>query len=307
MPRRKKTDIEAEAVNTTATEVTEKETTTAKTKKTIKKKGGQELVEVATRGAWSEPKKSIHSNKLYVEIELLEPALGTTPGDENLLDSFIAKNAPDAASRQEEIEALGETEVAKKQTTVFMKGYFVPSENGEQLRDPLDRYSGTVPFDKETAVYTPFIWNYQLRGMFKDSCGLLAKAKYGESAGMSAFKKRIDGNIMVYPRRVALQLPESYLDNDYQEVPCDPKNLRIVQRPLRASTPQGERVSIASSEEVPAGTRLKFVIEYLNPDDRDAIIEWLNYGSIHGIGAWRNSGRGTFRWRELNPDFSPIV
>lgn len=280
---------------------TEKKTTSKKTS------NGQKPV-MQKRGQWSDPNNSLLNEKMFVEIKVIESSLGTTPSDKELYSRFIASNAPDAVSREEEIAALGEDEVEQKGTTVFMRGWFKPSENGERYLDVLDRrdcHEGVV--DEEKNIRLPYFWNYQIRGFFKDSCSLLARAKYGESAKLSAFKKVIDGGMFVHPRRIAIDLPETYYDEDGFLQQTDPEHLPILQRPLRISGPTGERTALASSEIIPVGSSIKFCIEYTDPANRDLIIEWLNYGCEHGLGAWRNSGRGSFIWRELNPDYSPIV
>lgn len=278
-------------------------------KTSAKAKGnGQKAIEPSVKGAWSNPSTSLDMHKMYIELELLEPALGTSPSNKELLTTYIASRAPDAASKAEEIAALGEEELEQKGTTIFPKGYFALTENGEHFIDILDRKDGgNGKPDPETNIRLPFFWNYQLRGFFKDSCGLLSKGKYGESAELSAYKKVIDGNIFVTPRRIAMDLPEVYVDDFGEIQELDPENLPILQRPLRISGPSGERTAIASSEMIPAGTRVKFCVNYTNEKMRSVIVEWLNYGSEHGLGAWRNSGRGSFRWRELNEDYSPII
>ena len=68
---------------------------------------------------------------------------------------------------------------------------------------------------------------------------------------------------------------------------------------MRASTPQGERVSIAISEEIPAGASVTFDIVLLTSEHEALIREWLDYGIFSGIGQWRNSGHGRFTWEEL--------
>jgi hypothetical protein len=245
--------------------------------------------------------------QMWIEIELLESALGTSPSDKELLSTYIASKAPDAASREEEIAAMGETEVVDKATTIFPRGWFAISSNGEHYIDVLDRKDGgNGTINKEENVRRPFFWNYQIRGFFKDSCGLLGRGKYGQSATVSAYKKVIDGGVFVSPRRIAIELPETFLDDYGEEMELDPEKLLILQRPLRTSGPSGERTAIASSELIPAGSRIKFCVNYTDPSWHDLIVEWLNYGSEHGLGAWRNSGRGSFRWREINSDYSPI-
>ncbi len=71
------------------------------------------------------------------------------------------------------------------------------------------------------------------------------------------------------------------------------------QRPLRAQTMQGERVAISDSESIAAGAWCEFDIFMLDPSDRTLVEEWLDYGSLNGIGQWRNSGKGAFEWEEI--------
>ena len=71
------------------------------------------------------------------------------------------------------------------------------------------------------------------------------------------------------------------------------------QRPLRASTAQGERIALASSETVPAGAECEFTIVCLVDNDIDLVKEWLEYGQFHGMLQWRNSGKGRFVWEEI--------
>ena len=63
--------------------------------------------------------------------------------------------------------------------------------------------------------------------------------------------------------------------------------------------PQGERVSIAKSESVPAGSTAEFEIECLDPKLEDMVRECLDYGTKRGLGQWRNSGKGRYEWEEL--------
>ena len=153
----------------------------------------------------------------------------------------------------------------------------------------------------------PFFWNYQIRGMFKDSCGLLSRASYGESAGLKAYKKVIDGGVFVFPRRLAIKTSPYYITDEGDFIPCDPTALQVLQRPLRIQDQKGERTAIAASEVIPAGSRIKFGVAVTDTKFMSCVYEWLNYGSEHGLGAWRNSGKGIFRWRELNDDWTPMT
>ena len=279
---------------------------TEKKKSAKKQSNGQKTIMPKVKGAWSDPLDSLVMERHYFELELLEDCLGTGPSDKDLLSTFIASRAPDAASREEEIAALGEDTLVQKGTTMFYKGIF--RDNGKKFIDVLDRREG-FNFSPEDHDFQkmPFFWNYQIRGMFKDSCGLLSRASYGESAGLKAYKKVIDGGVFVFPRRLAIKTAPFYITDEGDFIPCVPTALQVLQRPLRIQDQKGERTAIAASEVVPAGSRIKFGIAVTDPKFMAGVYEWLNYGSEHGLGAWRNSGKGIFRWRELNDDWTPMT
>ena len=72
------------------------------------------------------------------------------------------------------------------------------------------------------------------------------------------------------------------------------------QRPLRGQTAQGERISLANSEQIPAGTKIVFDILILDKKYEKLVIEWLEYGELRGVGQWRNSGKGRFTFKVLD-------
>ena len=72
------------------------------------------------------------------------------------------------------------------------------------------------------------------------------------------------------------------------------------QRPLRAQTPQGERVALANSDSCPEGTVIEFTVMSMVDDLMDNVQMWLDYGKLNGIGQWHNSGKGRFVWEKLD-------
>ena len=132
-------------------------------------------------------------------------------------------------------------------------------------------------FPKENGI--PFLWDYQIKGFFKDACGMMRKVSGNVSSKMKAYKKEIDGLIFIKERKIPFQF-----DGE----------MGICQRPLRAQTAQGERIALSSSETIPAGAAIEFEIECLVDSDMNAVAEWLDYGKLRGIGQWRNSGKGKF-------------
>ncbi len=193
---------------------------------------------------------------MRIRVKLTEGLLGTASSIPDIHSEYIASKAPDAPSREEEIAALGAEAVEEKGTTVFPR-----DEDGNCI-----------------------LWDYQLKGFFKDACGGLRRADGTKSAGLKAYKKEIDNLIFPAPRKIVLHSPT-------------PPTL--CQRPLRAQTAQGERVALASSEELPAGTWFECDIEVFKDDLLPLVREWLDYGQWRGIGQWRNSGKGRFEWEEL--------
>ena len=193
---------------------------------------------------------------MHVRLTFDEPLLGTSPANSEIYREFIGSKAPDAASVEDEVAALGADAVAERGMTVFPR-----LEDG-----------------------TPFLWDYQIKGFFKDACGVLRKVPGKRSAKIKAYKKEIDGLIFPQPRKIPLALSGP---------------IRECQRPLRAQTAQGERVSLAMSEEVPEGSAVEFDVVCLDDGQADNVREWLDYGALRGIGQWRNSGKGRFTWEEL--------
>lgn len=194
--------------------------------------------------------------EMKVKLTLTEEILGTASNNPEIHSEFIAKKAPDAQSREEEIEAIGVDAEVEKSMTVFPR-----DENGN-----------------------PIFWDYQVKGFFKDACGMLRKVSKTKSSGIKAYKKQIDGLIFIQERKI----PFVY-----------DGNIGNCQRPLRAQTAQGERISLANSETIPAGATLEFTVECLVDSDMDAVREWLDYGRLRGLGQWRNSGKGRFTWEEV--------
>lgn len=165
------------------------------------------------------------------------------------------------------------------------------SPDAATIEEEVEAYGADAVADKKMTVFPrdaegrPFVWDYQIRGFFKGACGFLRKVPGTESGKLNAYKKDIDGAIFVFPREIPIAFEGE---------------IGTCERPLRASTPQGERVALASSETVPAGGKMTFTVRLLNEKaHEDALLEWLAYGALNGTGQWRNSGKGRFSFRML--------
>lgn len=130
----------------------------------------------------------------------------------------------------------------------------------------------------------PFAWAYQWRGFFKEACQHCRSIEGTLSSKVKAYKKKIDGTIFIKEDKIPFEFTGE---------------MGKCQRSLRASTPQGERISLANSETIPAGAKSTFTIQCLSASDVDLVKEWLAYGILHGTGQWRNSGKGRFKTKIL--------
>lgn len=209
--------------------------------------------------------------KVHIAITFTDPILGMSPSDPDIYMNYIASKAPEETNTAEEVLSLPLPDdiVCDDETEPTTVTVFPRTRNGD-----------------------PCFYDYQIRGFFKDSCGLLSyvrgvdetgkktKKKAGTLSGKTtAYKKVIDGNIFVSPRKIPI-----YFDG----------TMTLCQRPLRAATPMGERIALACSEQIPEGAKIAFDVTCYNDDDVALLAEWMTYGRDHGMGQWRNSGKGRF-------------
>lgn len=197
--------------------------------------------------------------ELTIRCTLTEEMLGMCSSDPHIHEEYIAGKAPNAPSTAEEVEALGVDSVVEKTKTIF-------------------------PRDEEGR---PILWDYQIKGFFKDACGMLSRVPGTKCKEVKAYKKVIDGLLFITPRKIPIILPPGGV-------------VGSCQRPLRAATAQGDRVALANSETVPAGSAIEFTVKLLSDNLVPMVRECLEYGELRGFGQWRNSGKGKFTFEEIS-------
>jgi len=186
-----------------------------------------------------------------VTITFVEPLLGTAPLNKELYGDYIASKVNDVDATADELTTIEEA-----------------------------TEKGTTGFHRKDGV--PAIYDYAIKGMFKDAAGMLRRVGDTKSAKLTAYKKIIDGLVFVSPRLIPLVVVG---------------DIGILERPLRAQTAQGERVSLARSEMVGKGSTLSFTVSVLGNDVTEATLrEWLEYGGLRGMGQWRNGGWGRYEY-----------
>lgn len=81
----------------------------------------------------------------------------------------------------------------------------------------------------------------------------------------------------------------------------------IFERPLRAMTMQGPRVSVSASEIIRPDWEIEFTLTLIDNERTaksvaltfEVIEEGLNYGAFKGLGQWRNGQNGRFTWERV--------
>ena len=149
----------------------------------------------------------------------------------------------------------------------------------ETLPEMLDK--GTTAFHKLDGQ--PIYYDYHLKGFLKEAGSVL-----NGTHGVRALRSKVDNTVFVQPRRIPLHLPEG-------------GEISFLERPLRAQTMQGPRVSLARSEVLPVATWLEATVQVIaGPISESILRELLDYGHFKGFGQWRNGGYGRFTY-ELSP------
>lgn len=149
-------------------------------------------------------------------------------------------------------------------------------EDGEQEIKTVDEIEekGWTGFHRNMAGI--FIYDYTIKGFLKaayEACeanGIIKK--------IPAYKKWFDKLVFVFPREISLGITE-------------PDG--TLERPLRAMTPRGPRVTLTRSDYIDEGRDIEFQLVLLENSKGitwDVINECLAYGELVGLGQWRGSG-----------------
>lgn len=201
---------------------------------------------------------------MRVRITLTEPMLGTLPGNKEVATTYVA-------SKRKHPET-GDIDLAQDELDEI-----------ENMSENLEKSTTFFPRDESGKIH---LFDYHFKGFFKAACSALRRVPETRSNKLKAHKKIIDGLIFVGPRKIYI-----HHTNKEQE---------FLERPLRANTPQGDRVALARSEMVPAGSYMDIDVLCLDPKLEPYVIEWLEYGGLKGLCQWRNGGYGRFEYKQLD-------
>lgn len=226
-----------------------------------------------------EYRSSLLKPPTYVEVmvEFMETLLGTVPKDPELVARYLAEKV---RKRKDLTDQEKEELIKEECATAF-----------EQMKQ--EEQKGYTGFYKDEDGY--WTYNYWILGFMKSAYQALMET--GDLEKLPVWRTRLNRFIHIKERRlhfIRAEGEEAEKETDWV--------LEVLTRPLRAKTPQGERVALARSDVLPAGTRLKWTFELLpNPKitTNDLRIA-LEFGLYEGMGQWRSGGYGTFKVVEFN-------
>lgn len=122
----------------------------------------------------------------------------------------------------------------------------------------------------------PILMDYQFKGFLKNAGNILK-----EPLKIKNLRSHIEQTVFVNPRWIELA-----------EKPDD-----VLERPLRAMTMQGPRVSVMRSDMINPGRQYILDLQVLEGGKvtEEALRAILSYGELSGLLQWRNGGYGRFR------------
>lgn len=198
--------------------------------------------------------------------------------------SYQIKGLTKVLGSQSAIPDIHSEYIASKAAT-YAKG----EEETSKLPEVDERKGLTVFLRDEEALC---LADYVVKGFLKEALNALKS-----QIGIVAPASKVDNFVLVTP---------AYLQFSRDGAPITEPDF-VFERPLRAMTMQGPRVSLSASETIERGWELTFTITLLeNPSSPkskaltfDVIEEALNYGAFKGLGQWRNGQNGRFKWKRI--------
>jgi hypothetical protein len=213
--------------------------------------------------------------KYHLKVTFTEPMLASSPADPEVYKQFI-----EARKRKEQDEART---VAAQAGGVAVEDAIATDEVGTLDAGAREQTGWSVFHKDDTGI---FIFDYKVRGFMKEACSAVT----GKTE-LSAYKSKIDKWLFVLPRRIYLRTPDNQLINEPHGT---------LERPLRAMTMQGPRVSVKRSDYLNPGTWFECELVVLPNGEKELkeqhIRNWFSYGVWQGFGEWRNGSYGRFEY-----------
>ena len=124
----------------------------------------------------------------------------------------------------------------------------------------------------------PLLLDYQVKGFLKEAANVLK-----DELKVKTMRSKLDDHLFIFPRHIFIQ-------GTLAEEPFE--------RPLRAMTMQGPRVSLVRSDMIEAGGIIECELRLLPHRElnEEVLHELLSYGALKGLGQFRNGSFGRFTY-----------
>jgi hypothetical protein len=210
-------------------------------------------------------------NHYELKFELIQPILGTIPKDRKVFENFVMDQA--------------KTEMEKGRA----------AEDADRVPQEVESRGWTGFYEDDEGH--PILMDYQFKGFLKNA-GNILKGVVGTKTtkvknpkedepttktekGISNLRSHVENTVFVSPRYI--QLAEKVDD--------------VLERPLRAMTMQGPRVSVMRSDMINPGHQYTLELRVLEGSviTEKVLADILSYGESTGLLQWRNGGYGRFK------------
>lgn len=224
-------------------------------------------MEISKDAAQSGRGGKMNIEKLQIKLTLTEPMLGTIPKSKEVYEQYIIG------------KLRADLETGKITQDEFDKRKVSELETVKETEE-----KGWTGFHSDESGI--FVYDYMIRGFLKNAATVLRS-----QMELKNQRSKIDSFVFVFPRKIHILSEGGKPIN---------KPDGVIERPLRAQTMQGPRVTLARSDYVNAGAKLVCEIHVVdNPDITiKKVQELLDYGQLQGLGQFRNGSYGRFTWQK---------
>lgn len=234
-------------------------------------------------------------DKYKVTIELVREMLGTNPVDADIHDAHRIERERKLIQEKSKINAAvnkyaDAKDISEERKQVEIKKIKERAEDLKEEVGDLDEKGVTCFFREDGKIA---IGDHMIYGFMKAAAEAITKTrprKNGTVLGSAAYTESIINQHVRCEEEFIVIADDIARKEDGSPDYCV--------RSLRAMTAQGPRVSIAKSERVKKGAKFSFTLKVLgnSPLTQKDIEDIFSYGETTGLGQWRNSGKGTFKY-----------
>lgn len=259
--------------------------------------------------------------RFAVRIKLTDPLLGTVPKDKAVFGAHKANDIRKGVEAKRKAAA----KAGDPEEMIIMPGGLSPAtpetaearavEETAMIQEESER--GWTGFLMKPGTDIPVLSSHMIGGLYSHVAETLKESmlKAIGCGQVKQLKNKVKRYLFVEERFLVLPKPPKGADWDGSNghpllIPHE--SGPVCERPLRAQTPQGERVTVVRSDVVLAGSEIEFTLKLLKGSGIPAkLLQYmLSYGLLQGLGQWRTSkifGRFEIvRFDEVDAQGNPI-